>query len=144
MKAYTIGILLTASLRDVLLIEKTKPAWQKGKLNFPGGHIEENEAPDDCVAREFEEETGIIVKDWLHIGQIDNPENYTVEVFTAIWNPKMGHPINKTEETVGWYGSFDLPDNAISNLNWLVPFAKNIHQQGNADFLKFGHFIYHY
>jgi len=44
---------------DVLLIEKLKPEWQRGKLNLPGGKIEENESIHEAASRELREETGI-------------------------------------------------------------------------------------
>ena len=42
-----------------LLIEKQKPAWQKGKFNLPGGKIEEGETPIEAAVRELWEESGI-------------------------------------------------------------------------------------
>lgn len=71
-KRYTIGALFTPELDLVLLIEKTKPDWQKGRLNLPGGHIEQGETCLQCVRREFQEETGLDVEKWIHIGRIDN------------------------------------------------------------------------
>lgn len=66
MKKYTIGALFTPDFRRVLLIQKSRPEWQKGKLNLPGGHIEDDEDGPLCVAREFEEEAGvwILPEEW--------------------------------------------------------------------------------
>lgn len=48
-----------SGLDDVLLIEKLKPEWQKGKFNLPGGKIEPNESIHEAAQRELQEETGI-------------------------------------------------------------------------------------
>jgi ADP-ribose pyrophosphatase YjhB (NUDIX family) len=44
--------------REVLLVTRGGPA-EKGKLALPGGFIEYNERPEDCVVRELQEETGV-------------------------------------------------------------------------------------
>lgn len=56
---YVLGI-VTSPERDVLLIRKTKPDWQAGRLNGIGGKIEIGEAPGFAMAREFREETGCV------------------------------------------------------------------------------------
>lgn len=44
----------------VLLVEKQKPAWQKGRWNLVGGHVEEGELPLAAAIREMKEEAGNI------------------------------------------------------------------------------------
>lgn len=145
MKKYTIGALFTPDFKNVLLIEKVRPEWQRGKLNFPGGHIEDGETCSECVAREFLEETelNILPSEWLYIGKINNPGNYYVDVLAAVCN-NMGAIQSPTDETASWYSVDRLPENVVSNIRWLVPFAINIFKQGNADHLRFGHFEYSY
>jgi 8-oxo-dGTP diphosphatase len=41
---YVLGFLFDPSQKDVVLIKKLKPEWQKGKLNGVGGKIEEGES----------------------------------------------------------------------------------------------------
>lgn len=43
---------------DTLLILKERPAWQKGRLNLPGGKMEAGETPVETAIRELKEETG--------------------------------------------------------------------------------------
>lgn len=162
MKRYTIGAVFNADFSRVLLILKNKPDWQKGKFNLPGGSMElvDNktgsnydkrktkwETPQECISREFKEETDLDIpfQNWQHIGTIDNPGNYSVEFLTSIHYPELnGLPKSMTDEKVEWHDVDDLPQNVISNIHWLVPFAKNIWKQGNADGLKFGKFEYAY
>jgi 8-oxo-dGTP diphosphatase len=62
MKEAVVGFLFSENLEEVLLIKKARPDWQRGKLNGVGGKIEKTDAsPAAAMAREFEEETGMIV-----------------------------------------------------------------------------------
>lgn len=63
---YVAGFQLDPSLERVLLIQKRKPAWQAGKLNEIGGHIEPGETADQAMVREFAEETGLPYAADLH------------------------------------------------------------------------------
>jgi 8-oxo-dGTP pyrophosphatase MutT (NUDIX family) len=44
---------------NILLVEKQKPAWQKGRLNLVGGKVEPGETPEQAALRELEEESGL-------------------------------------------------------------------------------------
>ncbi|MGA3114829.1 MAG: NUDIX domain-containing protein [Syntrophobacteraceae bacterium] len=57
MKRYVVGFAFTPERKYVLLVEKTHPAWQAGKWNGIGGHIEEGETPLQAMNREAAEET---------------------------------------------------------------------------------------
>lgn len=59
MKKYVLGFAFSKDKKEVILIEKQKPDWQKGKLNGVGGKIEKDEMPHLAMVREFEEETGV-------------------------------------------------------------------------------------
>jgi 8-oxo-dGTP pyrophosphatase MutT (NUDIX family) len=76
MKRYTIGALFSPDLERVLLLQKQRPDWQKGRFNFPGGKLELGESVSECIAREFEEETGAVIPatSWHHIGRIENSD----------------------------------------------------------------------
>ena len=144
-KRYTIGALFSPELDLVLLIEKARPDWQKGKLNLPGGHIEANETSEECVRREFNEECGVDISTWQYIGKIDNEGNYYVDFFAAICpEDQQVRAHTLTDEAIDWYEVYALPAKCISNLHWLIPFAANVLEQGNHDFLTFGHFKYEF
>lgn len=142
MTKYTIGIIFNDTFDKVVLINKKRPSWQAGRLNFPGGHIEEGETPVECVAREIKEECDLNLPPhtWSHIGQIVNEDvPYTVDIFAAT---AAFSPISMTDEEVAWYDAIDLPKNVLSNLIWIVPFARNYFVQGNRDNISFGIFNY--
>lgn len=145
MKLYTIGAVFTTDLKSVLLIKKIKPKWQKGFYNLPGGSTEEGETHEDCVSREFREECNLDIPShvWKYIGRIENECNYAVDFLTAIiTKQEKDYTQSLTEEECQWFYVNNLPENCLSNLYWLIPFALNTWRQGNADALTFGKFEY--
>lgn len=44
---YTIGFITCGE--KVLLMQKNRPAWQKGKFNGIGGKINKGESPLNCI-----------------------------------------------------------------------------------------------
>lgn len=147
MKKYTIGILFDQEKDSVMLIKKVKPEWQAGKLNFPGGKIEEGENEFDCVAREFVEEAHVDIppSEWVHIGRINNEDNYLVEIFMAIYDEdRHGDWCSMTDEKIDWYAVTNLPKNVIHNIPFLVGYALYYYFQGNADKVHFSTFEYRY
>jgi len=146
MKKYTIGIYFNEDLTKVAMILKNRPEWQNGLYNFPGGHIEEDESPADCVMREFKEECGVTIfkDDWWRIGLITNNGNYTVDIFTAIKKGYNGEIKTMEDQPVEWIDINNLPDNMVTNCKWLIWFAYNYNKQGKYDYLNFGTFNYYY
>jgi 8-oxo-dGTP pyrophosphatase MutT (NUDIX family) len=59
------GILINEN--KVLLIKKSRGAY-KGMFDLPGGSIEFGEKVEDALKREFIEETGVVLKDYIFIG----------------------------------------------------------------------------
>lgn len=58
----TIGIGVIVLRNGRVLLGKRKGAHGLGSWSFPGGHLEFNEALEDCAQREVREETGISIK----------------------------------------------------------------------------------
>ena len=96
MKRYVLGLAFTEA-NSVLMVQKNRPAWQAGKLNFIGGKIDPDpdgygdEIPVAAMVREFYEETGIYTKqsDWKLIGSMgragfDNDGNEDGEDFEVV------------------------------------------------------------
>lgn len=77
-RRYTCVVVFDQKMERVLLVEKLKPVAQKGKVNFPGGALEEKDFEGfdgdsgtqgalafgyaTCAARELFEETGLVVR----------------------------------------------------------------------------------
>ena len=117
---YVAGFLFSTSGKQVALIQKTKPDWQKGKLNGIGGKIEEGETPLEAIRREFQEETGANVMEWRQFVEM-RWRDAVIHFFVAHGDHGL---TSITEEIVGWY-DVDFLFNAptLPNLRWLVPMA---------------------
>lgn len=125
-KKYVAGFMFSPDFENVVLIEKNKPEWQKGKYNAIGGKIEDGESPHNAMVREFEEETGIVTQtiDWNWLCCIGD-ENYKVWFYWCSAENWESH-LSTTDEEV-----FHLPVKdlhtvrhyLIENLAWLIPLA---------------------
>ena len=121
MKKYTVGFIFNQALDKVLLIQKNRPEWQKGKLNGVGGKIEPNEESADCMVREVFEETGLETqkKDWVAVGAMQGAD-WVVDVYGLRYGGDTKSAVTKTDEQVEWHPVHPLPAHTISNVPWLV------------------------
>ena len=59
MQNYVVGFLFNKDETQVALVRKNRPEWQAGNLNGIGGKMEVGETTNECMQREFKEETGL-------------------------------------------------------------------------------------
>ena len=115
---YVLGFALSGDGNAVLLIKKTKPSWQAGKLNGVGGKVEESDwSIESAMAREFEEETGIQTDPgrWSLFAQHckpgtsnGDPQSYTLHVLSTVLTfDQMDQLTQTTEEIPVWQGLYD-------------------------------------
>jgi 8-oxo-dGTP diphosphatase len=128
MKKYVLGFAFNAAKDWVVLIEKTKPEWQKGSFNGVGGKIEEGELPPEAMVREFREETGVEtrVSDWEKVGVMQGPD-WVCHVFESSPEEVM-HVETTTEEEVGVFYVRDVLNgelNTISNVPFLIELCRD-------------------
>lgn len=131
MSDYVCGFLFTHNHREVVLIRKNKPAWQRGRYNGVGGKVEEGETPKEAMAREFSEEAGLAIFDWEPFITLSFSNGVRVYFFRYVLpddNYEMARGVHsRTDEAVGWfhitpYGG--IPGvKTLPNLKWLVPMA---------------------
>jgi len=105
----------------VLLIEKLKPEWQKGKINLPGGSIEEGEWPEKAAARELFEEANLLAFHVVPMGVIGG-DDWRVHVIKCVVND-VGLWAKRTAEPVFWLPITDALQHKklIPNLRVIVP-----------------------
>ncbi|MBI4120506.1 MAG: NUDIX domain-containing protein [Parcubacteria group bacterium] len=124
MKKHTLGFIFDPSLSKILLVQKQRPEWQKGKCNGIGGKIELGERSLDCIVRETHEETGLKInaEEWVYVGEIKSKE-WNVDIYTTIYKGETSDATTITDEQIGWFETNNLPLNVIGNLKWLIPQA---------------------
>lgn len=120
-KRYTVSTIFRSGC--VLLVEKQKPEWQAGKLNLPGGHIENGETPDQAARREVKEETNLDTVASSHVGRIIGTD-WEVSVFNHICNMCKDNlnEITDVGEKLVWKNIIGLKYlNVIENLKIVIP-----------------------
>lgn len=114
----------TIGKTNVALIRKLKPEWQAGSLNGIGGKIEDyDETPRHAMVREFSEETGYKTRldQWQRFHTMGS-EDWQVECFRAFHIP-LGELYSATDEEVLYVNAYQLPEDVLFNLRWLIPLA---------------------
>ena len=121
MKRYVVGFMFDEIYKNVALIKKERPAWQKGLLNGIGGHIENGEMPVHAMVREFEEETGCLTdeEDWRSFLNLSGSD-YRVNFYMTSGNLEKLRSV--TDEEIVVRPVNDLGD-VIFNLHWIIPMA---------------------
>lgn len=129
--AYTVycaGFLFSDDGR-VWLVRKNRPAWQAGKLNGIGGHVEPGETPAEAMRREFREEAGLDLDGWDHYATVTFPAGevwfYRLTVDAATFSKAEA----KTDELIVPVAVDRVPVIAIPNLHWLIPLALYTHDR---------------
>lgn len=124
-KQYVAGFLFSEDYAHVVLIEKNKPEWQKGKMNGVGGKIEEGETPEQAMRREFFEEAGLDVPSWTLFCNL-NWRGGCVHFFRAIGDVNRVYTV--TDEVIRRIPVEHLAIfKIIPNLLWLIPMAMDRH-----------------
>lgn len=122
---YCCGFAFDTGRRHVVLIEKKKPEWQKGKLNGVGGKVEAGEVPLQAMTREFAEETGIYVPhiQWTDVAILEG-QDWRVHFYQTTLAADA-RPRTMTDEEVSWYRveSVLRREDLMPNLRVLIPLA---------------------
>ncbi len=126
---YVVGFLFSPDHKKVVLINKKRPRWQRGLLNGVGGKIEYGETPRQAMIREFNEETGVLLRTWRQIAATTDHKNYIVYFFSAV-NESFHRVKTKTDEHVDIYDSHICGRGVVENLKWLIPLSV---QKGKED-----------
>ncbi len=126
MKEYVAGFLVDTE--EVLLVQKLKPDWQKGKWNAIGGKIEKNESPNEAMVREFKEEVGIEVVDWNQFCTLSG-KDFIVYFYISHDFPlgETHKGVNDVGEKLRWFSIENIINQetieTIRNIPWLLCMA---------------------
>jgi 8-oxo-dGTP diphosphatase len=129
---YVAGFLIAPDDDRVLLIRKTHPEWQAGKLNGIGGKIDPGESPLEAMVREFKEEAGLVITGWQHFLTLNANPNGRVYFFRCF--APFGVLCKAKTQTDEWVGHWSIGDatlpyrfDMIPNLRWILPLAAHQH-----------------
>ena len=118
---YVLALLFTEDRRRVVLMHKTRPAWQAGRVNALGGKLLAGESPADAARREVREEAGVDVASWESFLVWDDPV-YRMHALRA-FDASAERARTAEDQAVFLADASALPPNVIDNLRWLVPLA---------------------
>jgi 8-oxo-dGTP diphosphatase len=126
MTDYVVGFMLEQLTERVVLVRKTKPAWQVGMLNGIGGKVEASDrTPLEAMEREWLEEMGYPHSRWRSIAVIRD-ERGAIHVFATEVRmfPELPDKIDSGElvETIFLRDLANRRD-VISQMKWLLPLA---------------------
>lgn len=137
MTKYVVGFCFDRGERNVLLILKERPDWQRGFLNGLGGHVEDGESPAQAMVREFDEETsgrlrGRVV--WAPFARLRG-EGFELWCFRGAYGEEFSEDLAGQDAPGGEViqvvaaSALHLCRNLVPNLRYLVPMALN-HARG--------------
>jgi len=123
MEQLVAGFMFDRFGKEVALIQKARPDWQKGHLNGIGGHVEKGETFHQAMIREFEEETGVHEENWTATVSFLRAEKFAL-MFYSCFSDKVYDVKTTTDEKVHIVRVDTLAFTTIpiiSNLLWLIP-----------------------
>ncbi|MDQ2931559.1 MAG: NUDIX domain-containing protein [Gemmatimonadota bacterium] len=120
-REFVLALLFTDDGRRVVLMRRTRPAWQAGRVNALGGSIMEGERTEEAARREVREECGVDVSEWSELLVWDDAE-YRMHVLSAV-SARASEARTLEDQEVFLADVRALPENVIDNLRWLVPLA---------------------
>lgn len=110
----------------ILLIKRAKEP-DSGKWAIPGGRIEENETAEQCLVREFKEETGFDVEPAKFLGIYSDPARDPRKIIGAVYFVKRKSGKIKAGDDAGearWFGLDNIPDELAFDHKKIVEDAK--------------------
>ncbi|MDR3626896.1 MAG: 8-oxo-dGTP diphosphatase [Ignavibacteriaceae bacterium] len=117
MKLATLCYVIDPKNDTTLMLHRIKKEndVHEGKWNGLGGKFEDNETPEECVIREVNEESGLIIKSpklhgFITFPLFDGKDDWYVFVFTA--NEFTGKLIDSDEGVLDW-----IPNGKVTDLN---------------------------
>ena len=118
---YVLALLFTPDRSRVVLMRRTRPAWQAGRVNALGGKLLPGESPVAAARREVVEEAGVDLAAWEEFLVWDDPV-YRLHVVRA-FDAAAGNARTAEDQEVFLAPVHALPVELIDNLRWLIPLA---------------------
>ena len=126
---YVVGFRFDEARQQVVLIEKNRPEWQRGKLNGVGGKVEDLEIPPEAMVREFEEEASLKTNqdDWEEMGRLEGDFG-KLHVYKSVGS--LAGIKTNTDEIINIIpvNQIHSATNIVKNLKYIIPYL--LHGEG--------------
>jgi 8-oxo-dGTP diphosphatase len=122
---YAAVYLLLQREGKILLLRRFNTGWQDGMYTLPAGHVDGKESIVSTMAREAQEETGIVIEpsdlEVIHtVHQVGDREYIDFYLKTAKW---IGEPTNTEPnkcDDMQWFLEDQLPENLLPNVRHVL------------------------
>lgn len=110
--------------KNVALVRKARPDWQRGRWNGIGGKVEPHETAGLAVRREFREETGLDISGWRHFATLTATPTGQVIHFFEVTTPALHMVRTATDEKIKVHEVARLRfEKCVTSVAWLIPLA---------------------
>ncbi len=125
MKNLVVGLIFDNKDR-VLLINKERPEYLKGKLNGVGGKVEDGESDLNAIIRETKEETNLDIKDWVLYSQVNLTDFKISFFYTTLDSEEIEKYESLTDEILELHDINNLPDNVLQDIKSSIKYITNM------------------
>ena len=103
--------------KEILLLKKNNPDWQKGLYNGIGGKVELNTTPLETIIKKCQEELGINISNWIELDSEISSSGIEIVYFLATLNEgEIKKLQSQTDERAELFSINNLPTNLLQDL----------------------------
>ena len=103
--------------KEILLLKKNNPDWQKGLYNGIGGKVELNTTPLETIIKKSEEDLGINISNWRELdSEISSSGIEIVYFLTTLNEGEIKKLQSQTDERAELFSINNLPANILQDL----------------------------
>jgi 8-oxo-dGTP diphosphatase len=109
----------------ILIARRAKGKSQEGMWEFPGGKLEPDESPEDCLQRELLEEMGITIEPYAYVGT--NEHDYgtlTIKLIAYKARFVSGEIVLTDHDDYRWVGTEEFGEYTFAPAD--VPFLEKL------------------
>ena len=103
--------------KEILLLKKNNPDWQKGLYNGIGGKVELNITPLETIIKKCQEELGVNISNWIELdSEISSSGIEIVYFLTTLNEGEIKKLQSQTDERSELFSINNLPTNILQDL----------------------------
>ena len=103
--------------KEILLLKKNNPDWQKGLYNGIGGKVELNTTPLETIIKKYQEELGLNISNWIELdSEISSSGIEIVYFLTTLNEGEIKKLQSQTDERAELFSINNLPTNILQDL----------------------------